>query len=98
MHQNLHREYDYFSKVEKGSGKKGRKGKGVKKGLGKAPIKIGLEQWMKEPYVEGLADHNGHESCAGSRKGMREALDSERGRERGRGLRFMRFGIDSYID
>ena len=31
---------------------------------------------MKEPYVEGLADHNGHESCAGSRKVMREALDS----------------------
>ena len=31
---------------------------------------------MKEPHVEGLADHNGHESCAGSRKVMREALDS----------------------
>ena len=31
---------------------------------------------MREPYVEGLADHNGHESCAGSREVMREALDS----------------------
>ncbi len=45
-------------------------------GSGKAPIKIGLEQWMKEPYVEGLANHNGHESCAGSCEVTREALDS----------------------
>ena len=45
-------------------------------GSGKAPIKIGIEEWMKEPYVEGSADHNGHESCAGSREVMREALDS----------------------
>jgi hypothetical protein len=31
---------------------------------------------MKEPYVEGLANHNGHESCAGNREVTREALDS----------------------
>ncbi len=31
---------------------------------------------MKEPYIEGIADHNGHESCAGSRKITREAFDS----------------------
>jgi hypothetical protein len=29
---------------------------------------------MKELYVEGLANHGGHESCAGDRKVMREAL------------------------
>nr|NGX42868.1 hypothetical protein [Chlamydiota bacterium] len=23
---------------------------------------------MKEPYVEGIANRNGHESCAGSRE------------------------------
>lgn len=31
---------------------------------------------MKEPYVEGLANHNDHESCADNRKIIREALDS----------------------
>jgi len=31
---------------------------------------------MKEPYVEGIANRNGHESCAGSREVTREALDS----------------------
>ena len=31
---------------------------------------------MKEPYAEGVADHSGHESCAGSREVMREAFDS----------------------
>lgn len=31
---------------------------------------------MKEPYGEVLAKHTGHESCAGSRKGAREAFDS----------------------
>ena len=31
---------------------------------------------MKEPYVEGLANHNGHEPCAGSCEATREALDS----------------------
>ena len=29
---------------------------------------------MKELYVEGLANHGGHESCAGGRKTAREAL------------------------
>jgi hypothetical protein len=29
---------------------------------------------MKELYVEGLASHNDHESCADSRKEIREAL------------------------
>ena len=29
---------------------------------------------MQEPYAEGLANHSGHESCAGNRKGAREAL------------------------
>ena len=31
---------------------------------------------MKEPYVEDLANHNGHESCADNREVIREALDS----------------------
>ena len=31
---------------------------------------------MKEPYVEGIANHNGHESCAGSQEAIREAFDS----------------------
>ena len=31
---------------------------------------------MKEPYVEGLANHSGHESCAGIREDTREAFDS----------------------
>jgi len=31
---------------------------------------------MKEPYIEGLANHNGHESCAGRREATREAYDS----------------------
>lgn len=29
---------------------------------------------MKETHAEGLASHSVHESCAGSRKGAREAL------------------------
>jgi hypothetical protein len=33
---------------------------------------------MKESYVEGLATHNGPESCGGSRKGMAEALTGVR--------------------
>lgn len=31
---------------------------------------------MKELYVEELAIHNGHESCADDREVVREALDS----------------------
>lgn len=31
---------------------------------------------MKELYVEELANHSGHESCADNREDMREALDS----------------------
>ena|GEM_PF-2099885 len=31
---------------------------------------------MKELYVEVLAKHNGHESCADSREVVREAFDS----------------------
>ena len=31
---------------------------------------------MKEPYVEDIANHNGHESCADDREVVREALDS----------------------
>ena len=31
---------------------------------------------MKEPYVEGIANHNGHESCADDQEVVREALDS----------------------
>jgi hypothetical protein len=31
---------------------------------------------MKELYVEVLAKHNGHESCADNREVVREALDS----------------------
>jgi|SRR5450755_1534979 hypothetical protein len=30
---------------------------------------------MKEPYIEGVATHDGPESCAGARKGAREAFD-----------------------
>ena len=33
---------------------------------------------MKEPYVEGLATHNGPESCGVTRKGGVEALTGER--------------------
>ena len=29
---------------------------------------------MKEPYVEGVANHDGPESCAGVREGVGEAL------------------------
>jgi len=31
---------------------------------------------MKELYVEELANHNGHESCADDREVVREAFDS----------------------
>src|SRR6516225_11955656 len=33
---------------------------------------------MKESYVEGLAAHNGPESCAGAREGVGEALTGVR--------------------
>jgi hypothetical protein len=33
---------------------------------------------MKESYIEGLASHDGPESCAGARKGAGEALTGER--------------------
>ena len=33
---------------------------------------------MKESYVKGLANHNGPESCGGSREGEVEALTGER--------------------
>ena len=35
----------------------------------KAPIKIGKEKWMKDPYDEGLANRNGPESCVGTFEG-----------------------------
>ena len=38
----------------------------------------GKEQWMKEPYVEGPANHDDPESCAGARKDAGEALPGER--------------------
>lgn len=39
-----------------------------------APVKTGREKRMKEPYIEGIANHDGPESCATTRKGGREAL------------------------
>ena len=33
---------------------------------------------MKEPYIEGLANHGDPESCVGTRKGVGEALTGER--------------------
>jgi RNA-directed DNA polymerase len=33
---------------------------------------------MKEPYVEGVANHDGPESCAGTREGVGEALTGVR--------------------
>jgi hypothetical protein len=38
----------------------------------------GKVQWVKVPYGEGVAIHAGPESCAGARKGVREALTGER--------------------
>ena len=32
---------------------------------------------MREPHVEGLANHGGPESCVGARKGVGEALTGE---------------------
>ena len=33
---------------------------------------------MKEPYIEGVADHDDPESCGGDRKGVGEALTGAR--------------------
>jgi hypothetical protein len=33
---------------------------------------------MKEPYIEGVATHDGPESCAGAREGVGEALTGVR--------------------
>ncbi len=33
---------------------------------------------MKEPYIEGIANHSGLESCVGARKGVDEALTKVR--------------------
>jgi len=33
---------------------------------------------MREPHVEGLANHDGPESCVDARKGVGEALTGER--------------------
>jgi len=34
----------------------------------KAPIKIGKEKRMEDPYDEGIANHIGPESCVGDRE------------------------------
>jgi hypothetical protein len=39
--------------------------------------KTGKEVWVKVPYVEGLANHNGPESCGVAREGGVEALTGE---------------------
>ena len=41
----------------------------------------GIEEWMKEPYVEGVATHDGRESCVVVRKGGGEALTGVRAGE-----------------
>ena len=41
----------------------------------------GIEEWMKEPYVEGVATHDGPESCVVVRKGGGEALTGVRAGE-----------------
>jgi len=40
-------------------------------------MKTGREEGMKESHVEGLANHNGPESCAGVGNGASEALTGE---------------------
>ena len=35
---------------------------------GRAPMKVGKEEWMKEPYQEEVATHLDPESCAEDRK------------------------------
>ena len=34
-----------------------------------------MKEGMKEPYIEGVAIHDGPEPCAGARKGIGEVLD-----------------------
>jgi len=46
----------------------------ARRNSGRAPIKIGRKERMKESYTEGLATHGGPESCACARKVMGEAL------------------------
>ena len=41
----------------------------------------GIEEWMKEPCVEGVATHDGPESCVVVRKGGGEALTGVRAGE-----------------
>ncbi len=41
----------------------------------------GIEEWMKEPYVEGVATHDGPKSCVVVRKGGGEALTGVRAGE-----------------
>ncbi len=41
----------------------------------------GIEEWMKEPYVEGVATHDDPESCVVVRKGGGEALTGVRAGE-----------------
>ena len=37
-----------------------------------------MEERMEEPYIEGVANRDGPESCAGFREGIGEALTGER--------------------
>ena len=43
-----------------------------------APVETGRESRMKEPYIEGVANHDDPESCAAVRKDCREALTGAR--------------------
>ena len=35
-----------------------------------APGQTGMEERMEEPYIEGVANHDAPESCAGFREGV----------------------------
>ncbi len=37
-----------------------------------------MEKGIKVPYIEGIANHSGLESCVGARKGVDEALTKVR--------------------
>jgi hypothetical protein len=43
-----------------------------------APGSTGMEERMEESYIEGVANRDGPESCAGFREGVGEALTRER--------------------